>query len=115
MKAAVQAMTQTAIEVVDLLEIGRGLAPDNDHSITGKVEGSVAIIRLEKGIEYPLEEHNWTETVTDIEGAFAIIADGSHYSVNRGSCIRIPPGVKHRWDPLSEAIVLVTFSDPMRA
>ena len=106
-------MTRAMIEVFDLLEMGRELAPDKDRPITGKVDGSVAIIRLESGIEYPAEEHNWVETITAIEGAFAIIAEEANYAVKRGSCIRIPPGVKHRWDPQSDAIVLVTFSAPM--
>jgi len=106
-------MAQAAIEVIDLLEMGRGLAPDSDSPITGRVDGSVAIIRLEKGIEYLPEEHEWTETVAAIEGEFSILAQGSRYLVKRGSCIRIPPGVKHRWDPSSDAIVLVTFSGPM--
>ena len=106
-------MARAEIEVIDLLELGRSLAPDADRPITGNVDGSVAIIRLAKGIEYPAEEHAWTETITAIEGAFAIIAEGSRYPVRQGSCIRIPPGVKHRWDPQSEAVVLVTFSGPM--
>ena len=105
-------MIQDAIEVIDLLEIGRGLAPDNDRAITGKVEGSLALIRLEKGIQYPVEEHEWTETVTALEGTFILIVEGARYSVTRGNCIRIPPRVKHQWDPLSDAIVLVAFSAP---
>ena len=107
-------MTDPAIEVIDLLEMGNALAPDSDRPITGKVDGSVAIIRLEKGIDYPSEEHSSTETITAIEGEFAIVAQGARYPIKRESCIRIPPGVKHRWDPLSEAIVLVTFSGPIR-
>jgi quercetin dioxygenase-like cupin family protein len=106
-------MTQAGIEVIDLLEMGRELAPDSDCPITGQVDGSVAIIRLAKGIEYPPEDHAWTETVTAIEETFAIIAGGSRYPDKQGSCIRIPPGVEHRWDPSSEAIVLVAFSGPM--
>src|SRR5215475_11690934 len=106
-------MTRGVIETIDLLEIGHGLAADVDRPITGKVDGSLALIRLEKGIQYPLEEHESTETVTALEGVFTLVAEGTRYSVNRGSCIRIPPGIKHRWDPSSEAIVLVAFSEPM--
>ena len=106
-------MSQGNVEVIDLLEMSRRLAPDSDRPITGQVDGAVALIRLEKGIEYASEQHASTETVTAIEGTFAILAEGSRHTVKRGSCIRIPPGVEHRWDPSSDAVVLVTFSTPM--
>ena len=46
-------MSQPGIEVIDLLEMSRGLAPDSDRAITGQVDGAVALIRLEKGSGMP--------------------------------------------------------------
>ena len=105
-------MPANKVETIDLIKIGKTLMPDRDFPLTRNPQDQVAIIRLEAGIVYPEEEHEWTETILALDGSFTILADGAKHPVSTGQCIRIAPGLRHRWDPQSKAIVLVHFGDP---
>lgn len=98
------------IEILDLIDLAKALPADTDRAITTNLEGDAVIIRLEAGLDYPMEVHDHaTETITALSGCFAILADGRSHAVRQGQCCRIPPGLAHRWAAESEAVVLVHF------
>jgi len=105
----------TAVEVLDLVALGRSLPVDTDHPISADLKGEVLLIRLEPGRAYPTEvHHHATETILALSGRFVIQADGRSYAVSQGQCCRIPPGLEHRWGPDSDAVVQVHFGTPCR-
>jgi len=105
----------SAIEVIDLVALGRSLPVDTDHPISADLKGAVLVIRLEPGRAYPTEVHEHaTETILALAGRFVIEAGGQPYAVSQGQCCRIPPGLEHRWGPDSDAVVKVHFGTPCR-
>lgn len=104
-----------AVEVLDLVALGRSLPVDTDHPISTDLKGEVLLIRLEAGRAYPTEvHHHATETIVALAGRFVIQAGGRSYAVSEGQCCRIPPGLEHRWGPDSDAVVRVHFGLPCR-
>ena len=99
-----------AIEVIDLQREAAALPPDQEKIIGASLTGDLLLIRLEPG-DYPIECHaGRTEVITALRGRFGIATeDGGLWSIAEGQCCRIPPGLRHRWAPDSEATVLVAF------
>ena len=98
------------IEVIDLIGRARTLPPDHEHVLAGALTGDLLLIRLEPG-NYPVEWHDdRVEIITALQGQFTLLTeDGRAWPVIQGQCARVPPGLKHRWAPDSDATVLVAF------
>lgn len=99
-----------AIEVIDLVKEATALPPDQEQVIGPALTGDLLLIRLAPG-DYPIECHEGrTEIITALRGRFGIATeDGGLWSVGQGQCCRIPPGLRHRWAPDSDATVLAAF------
>lgn len=99
------------IDVIDLIERAKALPPDHEHLLGGALTGDLLLIRLEPG-SYPVEWHDGrVEIITALRGRFALLTeDGHSWPVTQGQCCRVPPGLKHRWAPDSDAMVLVAFA-----
>ena len=100
-----------AIEIVDLVKEAQALPPDSEKTVGENLLGDLLLIRLEPG-DYPTECHEGrTEIITALRGQFAILTeDGRQWPVSQGQCCRIPPGLRHRWAPNSDATVVVAFA-----
>jgi mannose-6-phosphate isomerase-like protein (cupin superfamily) len=99
------------IEILDLVDHAKKLPPDQEDCVGEALAGDLLLIRLEPG-DYPIECHpDRTEIITALCGQFGILTeDGRRWTASQGQCCRIPPGLRHRWAPESDATVLVVFA-----
>jgi quercetin dioxygenase-like cupin family protein len=102
---------QKTIEILDLIEHGKALPPDQEQVVGATLTGDLLLIRLAPG-DYPIECHDGRiEIITALRGQFALLTEeGRSWSVIQGQCCRVPSGLGHRWAPDSDATVMVVFA-----
>lgn len=85
---------------------GRNLPADTDHLLTRTTAGALVLIHVPPG-EYAYEVHGLPEFIICVDGTFIIEADDGRREVaERGQMIEIPPQLRHRFAPESNAVII---------
>ncbi len=85
---------------------GRNLPADTDHLLTRTTAGALVLIHVPPG-DYAYEVHGLPEFIICVDGTFMIEADDGRREVaERGQMIEIPPQLRHRFAPESNAVII---------
>jgi mannose-6-phosphate isomerase-like protein (cupin superfamily) len=85
---------------------GRKLPPDTDHLLTRTTAGVLLLIHVPPG-EYAYEVHRLPEFIVCVDGTFVIESEsGRQAKAGCGQMIEIPPGLRHRFAPESNAVII---------
>jgi mannose-6-phosphate isomerase-like protein (cupin superfamily) len=85
---------------------GRRLPADTDHLLTRTTAGALLLIHVPPG-DYAYEVHRLSEFIICVDGTFIIEADnGARAKAECGQMIEIPPGLRHRFAPESNAVII---------
>ncbi len=85
---------------------GQKLAADTDHLLARTTAGALLLIHVPPG-EYAYEVHQRTEFIVCVDGTFMIESDnGARAKAEQGQMIEIPPGLRHRFAPESNAVIV---------
>jgi D-lyxose ketol-isomerase len=95
-------------ETINLIDLGRSLPVDSDHTLRSYERGHLLLINL-KPQEYRPETHKGAETIIAITGQFSLLTADSTIAVRTGESITVPPNIEHRFSPDSDAVILVLF------
>lgn len=96
------------LTTTDLVELGRSLPVDTDHSLDTISNGQLLLINLQPQ-SYPSEVHSGPETIIALSGAFTVETASESVRVRQGERIVIPPNIEHRFAATSDAVILVLF------
>lgn len=92
----------------NLIELGRSLAVDSDHTLRSYNRGHLLLINL-KPQEYHPETHSGAETIIALEGQFSLQTAEASLTVRAGESVTVPPNIEHRFGADSDAVILVLF------
>lgn len=85
---------------------GRDLPADTDHLLARTGAGALLLIHVPPG-EYTYESHCAPEYIVCVDGLLAMQAEhGERIMAERGQMVEVPPGLRHRFAPESNAVIL---------
>ena len=99
--------TESACFVLHALPAqGRDLPADTDHLLARTGAGALLLIHVPPG-EYAYESHSLPEYIVCVDGLLAMQAEhGVRIMAERGQMVEVPPGLRHRFAPESNAVIL---------
>ena len=79
-----------------------------------QVDVTCMLVRIAKGAEIPEHVHDTQHDIVYVlQGKFKFWVDGVDYDAEKGTLVRVPPGIKHRlYDVQEEVIYYDVFVPP---
>lgn len=91
--------------VTRLVELGRSLPVDTDHSLGRLADTALVLLHL-KPQDYPPELHAATERICVLDGQIGVVFGEQTVRLRDGEMLTIPPGERHAFATDSDAVVL---------
>ncbi|TDR77783.1 cupin domain-containing protein [Paludibacterium purpuratum] len=96
----------TAFVLHTLPAAGRLQEPDTDHVLATVRASQLLLINLVPG-SYAFESHAHSEYLLCLSGTLVLEDDaGGQAAAQVGEMIEIPPGLRHRFAPTSDAVIV---------
>lgn len=98
-----------------LSTFGRTLLADNDHLLAATGPGALLLIHVPEG-DYAFEQHALPEFIFCMHGQLDMETnDGQEVSASAGDMIEVTPGVRHRFAPSCNAVIVTLAQRPATA
>lgn len=91
--------------VTRLVELGRSLPVDTDHSLGRLTDTALVLLHL-KPQDYPSELHVATERICVLEGQIGVVFGEQTVRLRSGEMLTVPRGERHAFAADSDAVVL---------